>query len=195
MSKTFLISVVAAVSLALASCVTINVYFPAAAAERAAQEFVGKVIGEQPSPSSEAETGREPQALLMRLLEFLIPVAHARPDIDIRTPQIQAIQARMAERFQNVLRPHFDSGALGFTRDGLIEIVDPGKIPLRERAAVQQAVAEDNRDRNAVYREIAVANGHPEWEADIRAIFARQWIEQARPGWRYQDGEGRWTQK
>lgn len=194
MSKTVLIGAVAAAALVLASCVTINVYFPAAAAERAAQEFVGKVIGEQP-PAGESEPAREPQALLRGLLDLVIPMAHARPDIDIRTPQIQAIQAQMAERFQALLRPHFDSGALGFTRDGLIEIVDPGKIPLRERAAVQQAVAEDNRDRNAVYREIAVANGHPEWEPDIRAIFARQWIEQARPGWRYQDPEGRWTQK
>ena len=32
--------------LALAACVTINVYFPAAAAERAAEEFVGDVLGE-----------------------------------------------------------------------------------------------------------------------------------------------------
>lgn len=196
MSKPFLIGILAGSAFALASCVTINVYFPAAAAERAAQEFVGKVIGEAPPPpAGGAESGREPQALLIRLLELIVPAAHARPEIDIRTPQIQAIQARMAERFQNVLRSHFDSGALGFTRDGLIEIVDASKIPLRERAVIQQAVADDNRDRNAVYREIAVANGHPEWEADIRAIFARQWIEQARPGWRYQDSDGRWTQK
>ena len=31
--------------LALAACVTINVYFPAAAAERAAEEFVEDVLG------------------------------------------------------------------------------------------------------------------------------------------------------
>lgn len=196
MSKSILIGAVAGMTLALASCVTINVYFPAAAAERAAQEFVGKVIGEHPAaPAGESGPGSEPQGLLMRLIDLLIPAAHARPEIDIRAPQIQAIQARMAERFQNVLRPYFDSGALGFTRDGLIEIVDPARVPLRERTALQQAVADDNRDRNAVYREIAVANGHPEWESDIRAIFARQWIEQAQPGWRYQDAEGRWTQK
>ena len=30
----------------LAACVTINVYFPAAAAERAAEKFVGDVLGE-----------------------------------------------------------------------------------------------------------------------------------------------------
>ena len=30
----------------LASCVTINVYFPSAAAEKAAERFVGDVLGE-----------------------------------------------------------------------------------------------------------------------------------------------------
>ncbi|MDW8479572.1 MAG: YdbL family protein [Xanthomonadales bacterium] len=183
-------------ALLLAACVTINVYFPAAAAERAAEEFVGKVIGEEAPPPKagepEARSRRGPGALL---LDLLVAPAHARPDLEVRTPQIQAIQERMAERFQKVLRPHFDSGALGFTRDGLVELIDPALVPLRERAALRQAVAEDNRDRDAVYREIAVANGHPEWEPEIRAIFARQWIEQARPGWHYQDAEGRWQRK
>jgi len=33
------------VIITLAACVTINVYFPAAAAERAAEQFVGDVLG------------------------------------------------------------------------------------------------------------------------------------------------------
>jgi len=55
-------------------------------------------------------------------------------------------------------------------------------------------VADDNRDRNAVYREIAVANGHPEWESQIRDVFAKQWVASARSGWWYQQG-GSWRQK
>jgi hypothetical protein len=56
------------------------------------------------------------------------------------------------------------------------------------------AVADDNRDRKAVYREVAVANGHPEWEGQIRDVFARQWIASAHKGWWYQSG-GSWKQK
>jgi len=56
-------------------------------------------------------------------------------------------------------------------------------------------VADDNRDRQAVYREIAIANNHPEWEAQIRETFAKQWLQQARPGWYYQDASGAWKQK
>ena len=48
---------------------------------------------------------------------------------------------------------------------------------------------------DAVYREIAVANGHPEWEDQIRATFARQWTASARQGWWYQDDSGSWKQK
>ncbi len=68
----------------------------------------------------------------------------AQPDITIKTPAIQAIQARMASRFDGTLRPHFDSGALGFTSDGLIAVRDASKIAAEDRVAVNQAVADDN---------------------------------------------------
>ncbi|MFY8135604.1 MAG: YdbL family protein [Aquimonas sp.] len=188
----------AAVLLSLSACVTINVYFPAAEAQQAAREFVENVIGEQPKVESKPEAGQGGgmAALGSAVLDFVFPSAQAQSvDINIRTPAIQAIQSRMAERFQSSLASHFDSGALGLARDGTISLRDASKVGLRERAAVNQAVADDNRDRNAVYREIAVANGHPEWEAQIRDTFARQWIESARSGWWYQDAAGTWTQK
>ena len=121
--------------------------------------------------------------------------AHAQnaPDITLKTPAIQAIQSRMEARFNNTLRAGFDSGALGFTGDGLISVRDPGKLELKDRVAMNAAVADDNRDRKAVYREVAVANGHPEWESQIRDVFARQWIASARSGWWYQSGG--WKQK
>ncbi len=196
--QTLRLSLLSLAALALAACVTINVYFPAAAAEQAAQEFIGKVIGDNGTPEGEPEARSVTPAkrgVLIAVLDFLIPPAHAQADIDIRTPQIQAIQARMAERFRGELSVHFDSGALGFTRNGLIEVRDASQVGLRDRAGINQAVADDNRDRNAVYREIAQANGHPEWEDQIRETFARQWIQQARAGWYYQDAQGNWVQK
>ena len=60
---------------------------------------------------------------------------------------------------------------------------------------VRQLVADENRDRSALYREIAVANGHPEWEDEIRATFARRWIANADSGWYYQENDGSWRQK
>ena len=186
--------------LALAACVTINVYFPAAEAKAAAKEFVDKVIDEaqsatpaQPSPAD----GNGGMALRIDPLSLLgIGEARAQgaPDITLKTPAIQAIQARMEARFNSTLRAGFDAGALGFTADGLITVRDAAKLALKDRVAINSAVADDNRDRKAVYREVAVANGRPEWEGQIRNVFAEQWIASARPGWWYQSG-GNWKQK
>ena len=61
--------------------------------------------------------------------------------------------------------------------------------------ALNIGMFEDNRDRKAVYREIAVANGHAEWEEQIRETFAKQWIASAHAGWAYQAADGSWKQK
>ncbi len=201
--------VVLASLLVLAACVTINVYFPAAEAQQAAAEFVDKVIGpdqapaETPKPEPEqkpADPANPPRAANtphFELMSLLISSAQAAEgvDITIRTPAIQAIQDRMAERFKSQLQAHFDSGALGFSNDGLVVVRDASKIGLKDRVSVNQYVADDNRDRNAVYREIAVANNHPEWEQQIRETFAKQWIASAHAGWWYQATDGSWKQK
>ena len=199
--KTYLLGSLGLASLlALAACVTINVYFPAAEAQEAAEEFVEKVLGEDAATEGATEP-ENPQAMAapargFDVMSLFISSAQAQEaDITIKTPAIQSIQARMEQRFQSSLQPHFDSGALGFGKDGLIVLRDATKVGLKDRVAVNQLVADDNRDRNAVYREIAVANGHPEWEEQIRATFAKQWVTSAKPGWWYQASDGSWKQK
>jgi uncharacterized protein YdbL (DUF1318 family) len=196
-------------ALVLTACVTINVYFPAAEAKEAAKQFVEKVIGDeaqppasQPQDESDGNDGGGMASALptlrfdpLMLIGIAPAYAQGRPDITIKTPAIQAIQARMESRFDGSLRAGFDSGALGFSSDGLVVVRDAGKLGLKDRVAVNQAVADDNRDRKAVYREVAVANGHPEWESQIRGVFAKQWIASARSGWWYQGAGGGWKQK
>ena len=196
-------------ALVLTACVTINVYFPAAEAKEAAKEFVEKVIGPDAVPATPAEPtpDKKPDGSgggMASLLQRIDPLslvgigsayAQGQPDISIKTPAIQAIQSRMASRFDASLRKGFDSGALGFGKDGLIVLREPGALELKDRAGMQAAVADDNRDRKAVYHEVAVANGHPEWEAQIRDVFAKQWVDSARGGWWYQDKGGAWKQK
>jgi len=200
-------------ALLLSACVTINVYFPAAEAKEAAREFVEKVINEADKVNIQDESRKDSStpaggvaALGTRIKSdlsgfdpwVLVGIGSAQaqsaPDISLKTPAIQAIQARMESRFNSTLRKGFDSGALGFTADGLVIVRDAGKLELKDRVAMNAAVADDNRDRKAVYREVAVANGHPEWESQIREVFARQWAASARPGWWYESG-GSWKQK
>lgn len=201
-----------AASLLLSACVTINVYFPAAEAKEAAKEFVEKVINDtapaaQPPGGGMALQTAPASSKIKSRFAFELPAfdplmfigiapayAQGQPDFNIQTPAIQAIQSRMEQRFDSQLRPHFDSGALGFTEDGLVVVRDAAAIALKDRVPVNTAVADENRDRKAVYREIAVANNHPEWEGQIRTVFAKQWVDSAKSGWWYQRG-GAWKQK
>jgi len=186
----------------IAACVTINVYFPAAAAEKAADRIIDDVWG----PAAEA-AGDDVQGRLMdefdlmapvrfaavNALEFLIPSAHAQVDFDIDTPEIRALTASMNARFKK-MEPFYSSGAIGLTGDAMIDIRDRNLVPLAQRNTIRQLVAAENKDRNALYKAIAAANGHPEWEGQIRDTFAQRWIAKASQGWFYRKG-GDWQQK
>lgn len=188
----------AAFCLALAACVTINVYFPAAAAEKAADRIIEDIWGPEqaakPPGNEQSSIGHAAGDVLVAALDFVIPAAHAQADIDISSPAIRALTASMKGR-AGQLDPFFDSGAIGLTADGLVEIRDANAVALADRNKLRKLVADDNADRNSLYREIASANGHPEWEADIRSTFAERWIANARAGWYYKKGSGDWTQK
>ena len=203
--RKFTCIVLAALAAALVGCVTINVYFPEAAAQKAADQLIGTVLdgsGQKapPAPDKSAPAqddpppARQPSAML---LDLLMPAARAAdvPNLRVQTPAVQAIHDRMRTRFQDSLQALLDSGAVGFTRDGLVAMRDAARVPLSERAQANATVADENRDRAALYREIANANNHPEWEAQIRATFAQTWIEHARPGWYYQGASGAWQRK
>jgi uncharacterized protein YdbL (DUF1318 family) len=194
----------------LAACVTVNVYFPAAEAAKAADQLLDQIQGTSappansnqsstPKPQGSTATPADRNVLLAaagNLLELLIPSANAQgaANVDINTPEIRAITGSMAARFQQ-LRPYFESGAVGYTADGHIDIRDANAVPLPERANVKRLVAEDNRDREALWTEMARANGHPEWKSDLQATFARRQIDKAFAGFHYQDASGAWKQK
>lgn len=190
-------------ALVLSACVTINVYFPAAEAKEAAKQFVEKVIGpdaqQQTQPAPEEKKDGGGMAVQFRfdpLMLLGIGTAQAQEqNFKLDSPAVQAIGSRIDSRFDSQLRAGFEAGALGFSNDGLVVVRDASKLQLKDRVAVNTAVADDNRDRKALYREAAVANGHPDWEAQIRQVFARQWIAAAHKGWWYQDAAGAWKQK
>jgi uncharacterized protein YdbL (DUF1318 family) len=183
-----------------AACVTINVYFPSEAAAQAADRIIQDVYGEQPGVT---DVPVEPQSRLPYseimssgyvLLDWFISPAHAKADISVNTPAIQQLQASMEKRHKK-LAPYYKSGAIGMTRDGEIVLRDQKLVPLKDRNAVKSLVSKENRDRSALYREIAKANGHPEWEAEIRSTFAKRWVSNAPAGWWYQNKQGAWKQK
>jgi uncharacterized protein YdbL (DUF1318 family) len=200
MMKNFAVAVTAAALLGTAACVTINVYFPAAAAEQAADKIIEEVWGDDAAETGSGQSsdagrhGGIPARLSYRIIGWLIPAAHAQQaNLDISSPAIGKLEASMRARHAKLL-PHYKSGAVGLTNNGLVAVRDAKAVPLAQRRTVNQLVADENRDRKALYREIAAANGHPEWEAQIQETFARRWIDRAQGGWYYQSGGG-WKSK
>jgi hypothetical protein len=117
----------------------------------------------------------------------------AAADLEVNTPAITAIKNSMQARHTQ-LGPFYSSGAIGLTKDGLITVKDANAVPLAQRGALTGLVKDENADRSKLYKEIAVANGHPEWQAEIQSTFAGRWIDKAQSGWWVQDAGG-WTQK
>lgn len=133
-------------------------------------------------------------ALLLFAATLFAAYAQAQANIEINTPGVTALQSSMQQR-HGELAPLYVSGAVGLTRDGNVAVRDPAAAPLAQRAAVNALVAAENQDRAALYREIARANNHPEWEGDIRNTFAQRWIDRAQSGWYYQTTAGAWARK
>jgi uncharacterized protein YdbL (DUF1318 family) len=200
---------VALASLLIAACVTINVYFPAAAADKAADQFINDVTGgakgSTPTPPQSnlvpARKQDETNVLIAtvgQVLSALVPAAYAQnaeAALNVSSPAVSRIKSSMAARFGE-LEKFFVSGAVGLTKDGMIDVRDLNAVALPDRATVKRLVAEDNADRSQLYAEIAKASSHPEWEGDIKKSFARRWVATgAKPGWYYQDDSGAWKQK
>jgi uncharacterized protein YdbL (DUF1318 family) len=200
--KTFRALSLLSALLVLAACVTINIYFPAAEAREAAEKIVDDILGEdaaKSAPAGDDQSMNVPmieQGHTLGLLDLLIPQAQAaaQPKFDADTPLVRKLQAAMKQRHAQ-LKGFYQSGAIGFTQDALVGIRDLNAAPLKQRGQLKNLVNAENKDRNQLYKEIARANGHPEWEKDVRATFGKTWIGNAAKGWWYQNSSGAWVRK
>lgn len=181
----------------LTACVTVNIYFPAAAVQRAADEIVEETWGgpgnggAKKAPQGGAFLGGKRYAFAGLPREAFAQEA----DINISNPAIRGLKESIKRRSGSI-KPFMDKGNVGIRSDGLLVVRTAEGLGLKERAEVQQLVEAENRDREALYAEIARANNFPkEKVADIKKIFARSWIEQARSGWWIEDTQGNWIKK
>ena len=200
---------IALASLLIAACVTINVYFPAAAVDKAADQMINEITGggakgSTPTPpQSHFVPARESEPNFLvtafgNALYALVPAANAQDAdaaLNVSSPAVTRIRQSMTARFGE-MEKFFASGAIGLTKDGMVDVRDLNAVALPDRATVKRLVSEDNADRAQLYTEIAKASNHPEWEADIKKSFAKRWVATgAKPGWYYQGDDGAWKQK
>jgi uncharacterized protein YdbL (DUF1318 family) len=178
------------------ACVTVNIYFPAAAVERAADQIVKETWGgaaDAPKPAPQPQSNNP---ATQKISFGLVSTAHAQEaDINVSNPAIRALKDSIKQRSE-AIKPYMDRGNVGIGQDGLLVVRSTDGLSLKERADVKQLVGAENRDREALYAEIAKANNiAKESIPRIKTIFAKSWIDQARPGWMIQDSQGNWRKK
>ncbi|MDR3159477.1 MAG: YdbL family protein [Zoogloeaceae bacterium] len=136
--------------------------------------------------------------LLFAVLFSLVAPAGAQeeaaPDLRIDTPAAKEIRASLKARFAQI-KPLLENGTLGVTADGKLAVRDPASVPLAERQNITRLISGDASDKAALYREIARANGHPEWEQQIADTIHERMNKRIPAGWWIQDANGKWTRR
>ncbi len=186
-------SLVLGTVIAVAGCLTVNVYFPAPEVRDAAEQIVEETWGD--GSADDASAPGETVSWWRLLQPAVAHAAEPGVDIDVSTAAIRKLKAAMSERAEQ-LKPHLRTGAVGIANSGLLAVRDLAGVGLRDRAEVQRWVDAENRDRLALYQEIARANDLGKQEVPrIQKIFAETWIEKAEAKWWVQSKDGDWAQR
>jgi uncharacterized protein YdbL (DUF1318 family) len=199
LSKPWLVAVLVVV---LVSCVTVNIYFPAAAIQRAADEFVEdvrKTPAEKPPQTPEQTPARTPDKSShlapLRFLGLGPTVAEAAVDLNVSTPAIRGLKSSIASRFPQ-LQPLYSKGAIGETNSGYLALRDASALSLKERADLNRLVDQENADRRSLYTEIIRANNLAmNMLPEVERLFANSWRDKSSPGWWIQQDGGQWVKK
>ncbi len=188
------VPVILVAMLLVGACVTVNIYFPAEAVKKAADEIVHDVYkkGEEPPPAT------KPEGHLLtpsRLADLFVDAAWAQVDINISTPAIRAIRSSLEVRSGQLI-PYYSGGNVGINNRGYLEIRNQGGLDPGSIGNMRGLVDADNADRRRLYQEIATANGlGADTIPQIEKLFADSWQGQAGPGWWIQRGDGSWVKR
>ncbi len=200
------------------ACVTINVYFPEAKIQDLSQRIEDEIA--QRAVELEEETGKdevapegnadeEPPAAedhpearpgrtsaLSLLLGATPAYAQSVPDPGVSNPAIRAIIDARAARVRQI-NDFKSRGLIGESNKALLEARNLDSISdLRQRAALQKLIKNENSDRERLYREVAAAEGVDLQQLPrIRQTYAETLRRNARSGDWFQLPGGQWKQK
>ncbi len=190
----------------LIGCVTINVYFPEEAikdlSERIEDEVerVADATGTSSSLTPAPDGMRKLWATVAKpLLHLTAGSAYAQGDAvaapEVTNPAIRKIIDSRAARLAELNR-FKAAGAIGENNVGDVAVRGLDQLDLRDRAAVQRLVNSENKDRAALYKEIAAAkNVDLSQTSRIRDTYAATLRQKAKKGDWIQMPDGTWRQK
>lgn len=185
--------------LSFVACVTVNIYFPAARVEKAAEDIVEDVYGTDSQP----EQNKDDQSALETFLALLTPEAAQAQSVtksDIESlnksnSAIRGLKKSIADDHQKLL-PYYNSGNIGITNEGFLKIISKDGLNIKDTAKLRRLVSQDNETREKLYTEVAASMNIPGSEINkIKSIFADVWQKRAPAGWFVQQANGKWVKK
>jgi uncharacterized protein YdbL (DUF1318 family) len=181
----------AGLSLALLSCITVNIYFPEGEVKKTAEDIVNEVRSADKEKKDEVK-----KDVVAESARFsLIPTLYAQQETEVTTPRIRAIKESIKARFDQLV-PHFDAGRIGETNTGYLQSLKEEGLSLQDRSVLRKLVNDENKDRKDLYGEVAKALNVADKDINrVEKIFADQWIGKAHAGWMIQNADGTWAKK
>lgn len=181
----------AGLTLALLSCITVNIYFPEAEVKKAAEDIVNDVRGTDKQKKEEIK-----KDVVAESAGFsLVPGLYAQQATEVSTPRIRAIKESMKARLEQLV-PFYDAGRIGEGKDGMLLVLKEDGLSLQDKSVLRKVTGDENKDRKDLYAEVAKAlNVDASKMSDVQKIFADQWIGTARAGWMVQNADGTWAKK
>ena len=204
-----------------AACVTINVYFPEKAVKSLSEAIEREVNDNSENPAAKPADGAAPntakpeekkpasgssaspgtpQISLLDLALGVTPVM-ADPTEEVQDPEVSnpAIRKIIDSRKARVadVRAWKSRSVLGENNQALLEVRALDSVTdLKDRAAVQRLVREENADREQIFREIALAKKVDSSQIPkVRETYAATLRANAMPGDWVQGADGSWAQK
>lgn len=178
-----------------AACVTVNIYFPAAAAEKAAEEIVKEIREQALSEEEEKNEETQPPESEARVWQW-VTTAHAQEGaLEVSNASIRALKASIKARYPSII-PYFQQGVMGESKTGFLEGRSLDGLSLSDKAKVKRLIEAENRDRVALYDEVAKAlQIKPDQVERLRKIFAKEWQKTVPSGTWIEKDDGTWVKK
>ena len=178
--------------------ITVNVYFPTEAVEEAAGKIIDEIQGEDDAQSKTDNSDQ--QSLFQKTVPFFNIFGNSTVyadeiNLNLTTPAIRKLVDSMKARNTAIMK-FKDKGSIGETNDGMLAIRKMDGLGGKEISIVKRLLRAENNDREALNKELAVANKIDPADIDrIKAVFAKTRKSKAKPGHWYHDENGKWTQK
>ena len=169
------------VFIAIAACVTINIYFPAEKVESVAGEIVNEIRGNEETPDKDMLEDKGSFLLKRRLLALVGPAeAWADEVTTVSNPTIRAVKGKMKSRFPQ-LKPNLRNKMLREGDNGYVVLGKTKGLNLKDKRNLKNLMDAENRDRAILYKEVAKALKIDSSQINkIAEIFAKEWQKSAK---------------